>query len=1231
MGLGILARIAKVFTTFNSHFLSSLFQHTSSPSRAISYLLRAGSEKNSEDAMSAKEEVKFLSSSNKIKNGHVIPLIFGKGKVEGRILWCGDVETKCVTHITRKRRGGYIAKVFNLKKNEKNLEYQYSVSFAMAICRGKVERIDKVYWNNKILNIAQYKYAFYHGDSFQNPDQTIQSAQGEGKTPAFRGLSYIVFTSLPLQDFDNQIPNLTFEVSMACDSQNNLENKITAVNMIPGSGEFVYDTVEQKKWCNGQYYTINAHNKECKANAITSLEQLGKTCKNVKYIAPVVCWFGDNLDIKYCSISPRIESKDTKDTIYPYWHVGEARRATTRLISRDDNNKPNYGGTVHDASVIRYLKHLKSCGYKIMFYPMIFLDLDGKPWRGHLGGAACDVPQFFNKKDGYNNFILHYANLTKDYVDAFLIGSELKKLTAIRDAQGAYPAVEQLLLLAAKVRSIVGRKVLISYAADWSEYHHDEHGHHHLDSLFADDNINFVGIDAYFPITDSQESIVSRQEILDGMNGLEGCEYYYSDGQRHNLKPEHAWKNLRYWWENYHYDPSGAKTKWKPRMKKIWFTEFGFPSIDKAPNQPNVFYNPDCVDGNIPKYSNGQVDFGIQRKSIEVFIDYWSKEEYIEEMFLWTWDARPYPLWPHTDIWSDSNLWEKGHWINGKLGMNTLAEVLHCLSKRAGIKHTQVNTQQLEQELIDGLTINQQMSALDIISLLRARYFFDPVFKGQIMFSKRGVGNELAIDQRDLIVEGECALEVNKIAHNKIMSTLYLYFIDKEHKEQYLVVHNQHNGLIARLNISPLLTALSEARDVGEMILSNALMESATVSFIIPIHYMNLAVGDFVKLSCFDLADRTSEQWQHVKMHHIRVVHIEIQNSQYRVFGVLDNLKAYFIPRGFCAQRFMVERQIEDRLLLLDLPFIYQGQSGLACFVQGKADTLYACDAEQEERLQSITQKAIIGSVIEITDECENYRFVDEKSCFKVYAPFLEDFVDLDGWKLAKIGDEIVQFLYYEKYTKDCYKIYNLCRGMYATDDVVGNHRVTEDFIPLDLGQIIALSEEAIGREIVIKTNTGAVQRCVFEDRASAPLKPILKYTHMRKRGDVGVGSRDGEYGTLLEWIVRFAPENKLRTKLMYDEPAQEYEVCESLSARVTLQLSSELKCRKRSDEDFDLRYKVIICIEDNEGVIEYEACTEDTYYFIVHAQDVRLYCMVLTCTSQDLLLHTATTNQSDR
>ena len=105
---------------------------------------------------------------------------------------------------------------------------------------------------------------------------------------------------------------------------------------------------------------------------------------------------------------------------------------------------------------------------------------------------------------------VHYAHLcaAAGGVDAFLIGTEMRGLTQIRSAAGTYPAVAAFLALAADVRAILGAGTKISYAADWSEYfgHQPQDGSNdvwfHLDPLWADANVNFVGIDNYMPLSD---------------------------------------------------------------------------------------------------------------------------------------------------------------------------------------------------------------------------------------------------------------------------------------------------------------------------------------------------------------------------------------------------------------------------------------------------------------------------------------------------------------------------------------------------------------------------------------------------------------------------------------------------------------------------------------------------------------------------------------------------------
>ena len=56
-----------------------------------------------------------------------------------------------------------------------------------------------------------------------------------------------------------------------------------------------------------------------------------------------------------------------------------------------------------------------------MFYPLIGMDMPGKPWRGYIkANNPADIHNFFTKAGGYNEFILHYAHLLKNKVDAFV-------------------------------------------------------------------------------------------------------------------------------------------------------------------------------------------------------------------------------------------------------------------------------------------------------------------------------------------------------------------------------------------------------------------------------------------------------------------------------------------------------------------------------------------------------------------------------------------------------------------------------------------------------------------------------------------------------------------------------------------------------------------------------------------------------------------------------------------
>ncbi|MBX9710095.1 MAG: glycoside hydrolase TIM-barrel-like domain-containing protein, partial [Xanthobacteraceae bacterium] len=338
--------------------------------------------------------------------------------------------------------------------------------------------------------------------------------------------------------------------------------------------------------------------------------------------------------------------------------------------------------------------------------------------------AATQIAQFFSGGDwNYRAMILHYANLAVSCggVDAFLIGSELKALTRVRSGAGVYPAVTALAALATDVKAIVGDGTIVTYGADWTEYGSDvvtpdaSEVRFPLDALWACDAIDAVGIDYYAPLSDWRDdavhldkplasSIDDRDYLRGNLQGGEAYDWYYADDAaraaqtRSNItdglgKPWiYRAKDIWNWWSDAHYErvggaELGSPTAWIPKGKPIWLTEIGCPAVDKGANQPSVFPDAKSSEGNVPYFSNGERDDLIQRRYLEAMIGafddnfggddahnpsspvYGGRMIDVSGIHLWTWDARPYPVFPAAgDVWSDAPNWQTGHWLTGRLG-----------------------------------------------------------------------------------------------------------------------------------------------------------------------------------------------------------------------------------------------------------------------------------------------------------------------------------------------------------------------------------------------------------------------------------------------------------------------------------------------------------------------------------------------------------------------------------
>ncbi len=371
----------------------------------------------------------------------------------------------------------------------------------------------------------------------------------------------------------------------------------------------------------------------------------------------------------------------------------------------------------------------------------------------------------------YRRLILHYALLAQAAggVDGFIIGAELRGLTRLRDGAGAFPFVEQLIGVASDVRAILGAGTKLTYGADWSEYfgYHPADGSgdvcYNLDPLWASADIDAIGIDNYMPLSDWRDSDLSEgnpdgfalAEDAEAMRAMvaagEGYDWYYADDadRRDRVRTPitdglagkpwvYRYKDIANWWGQAHRNRVGGAeqtmpTAWVPASKPVWFTELGCPAIDKGANQPNVFTDPKSSETAVPYFSNGARRDAMQRRFLEVQHAFWQRPEAPDgvdpdHMFVWTWDARPVPAFPeNTDLWSDGHNWQTGHWLNGRLGASTAADVIAAILADHGFK---AGDTRLVSGDLGGYVQAEQASARDVLEPLMAALQIDAVEDG---------------------------------------------------------------------------------------------------------------------------------------------------------------------------------------------------------------------------------------------------------------------------------------------------------------------------------------------------------------------------------------------------------------------------------------------------------------------------------------------------------------------
>lgn len=265
----------------------------------------------------------------------------------------------------------------------------------------------------------------------------------------------------------------------------------------------------------------------------------------------------------------RLQSKDVKVVkevnanyvaLMPFGFIRDLNHPTVEY-----NNKQWFGET--KVGITQYTQEVRKEDLKILLKPQIWVL--GGHYTGHIKMSSEN--EWKELETSYENFILDYAKLAESLqLDIFCIGTELELFVKNR------PQFWNSLIK--KIRSIYSGE--LTYASNWDEYRR----------VTFWSQLDFIGIDAYFPLSDAKTPTV---------------------------------KELEQKWQPH---KSEIKSVQQQFNKPILFTEFGYRSVDFATKEP---WN--------SAHINGQVNMQVQQNGLQAIYNVFWHENWFAGGFIWKW------------------------------------------------------------------------------------------------------------------------------------------------------------------------------------------------------------------------------------------------------------------------------------------------------------------------------------------------------------------------------------------------------------------------------------------------------------------------------------------------------------------------------------------------------------------------------------------------------------------
>ncbi len=529
-----------------------------------------------------------------------------------------------------------------------------------------------------------------------------------------------------------------------------------------------------------------------------------------------------------------------------------------------------------------------------------------------IDAETSAVSTVYSGSDGwtYRRFILHYAKLaaainaaSAGAITTFIIGDGMSGMTRLRasdnpEIQPDYLTTIALISLLSEVRTILGMAVKISYAADTDEYGSLDFGAgrigYPLDTLWGHSDIDFVGLNAQFPLSDWRDgnghldaaagvtSIYDPEYLRGNVAAGELYDWTYADqaardAQTRSLITDPVvnkpWvfrqKDLIKWWKNAHYARAAADvefisaTPWTVEAKPIRFTSLICNAVDKSSNEPSALYDPASIDHKRVHYSTGARDDAIQRATLEAVQGYWADPANnpvsfgyggsmvdLTGMTIGWFDARPASTFPMDGrYWSDADNHEYGSWLTGRLGNADGAGTLKAICDDFGFSAYEISN---PGAAVDGITAQGGNSARSVLEGIQPAYMFDAVETlSAIRFQRRG-GAVITIDPGDLVAGDGEAWQKKRAQETDLPAIVELSYGEIATDDQTSVVSASRavsrSDRIQSISL-PAVMGASRAKAIVEITLAEIWTGRETMELALPPSKMAVETGDILKLA----------------------------------------------------------------------------------------------------------------------------------------------------------------------------------------------------------------------------------------------------------------------------------------------------------------------------------------------------------------------------------------------